>query len=203
MKPLDLFLQNLETFRAIDALCAKHQHDWEHQPAFVSCYEAFSSGLSELEQAYYLHDVLMLGVTPARDRLLREAIDRADVIAEALKAYSTFTGNAELARKVGFSKSSYLQRGNRHLMYLIGSIVDAAAEHAAQLNGNAFWRQHIEELERLKGQLAESIREEHGIVNLLANVEVLSERLDALVEAIGEDVPVLWKQYREIRIGAR
>lgn len=202
----------LNMYKAVQAICMTQQADWNDMPAFVNAFNQFTAQLQELEQAAYNQLVATPGVTANKDHLLETTIEKAHIVANALRAFAAISENVLLEGQLDFSKTDFKRGGRQHVLQLTDIVLLRANDHLAALADYHIDQQDLDELAALRQQLGSVIgspreaiidrrHETIAIEHLIEELDdLLHDQLDRLIEILRPDHPAFYERFKTARV---
>jgi hypothetical protein len=202
----------LKMYKAVETICTAQQADWNTTPAFVNAFTLFSTKLQQLEQASYNQVVATPGVTENKKHVLDTTIERANIVANALRALAAASGDVLMKNKLDFSKSDFLRGGGQYTLQQVDLILNYANDHIAALDDFGIKQAHIDELTSLRQQLGVVIGSpREAIINrrnetlqIRQSIDeidnLLRDHLDPLTEVLKTGSPAFYKRFKAARV---
>lgn len=198
-------------YKAVQTVCNDSQAAWNDLPAFSDMFAEFLFELGDLLQLSYQQAMKGAGTTALKEQQRILTIDKAETIANALRAFANTSGNAGLIGQLGFTRSSFERGGSLHTLHLIDQIIALATDSLSGLSDFGVEQVDIDELvqERNDLELAfvsprdvivnrkQLTTEIHAKVKNIDNL--LHNRMDQLVKVLKSDHPGFVLRYANAR----
>lgn len=202
----------LKMYKAVEAICTVQQADWNDLPAFVNAFNRFTAKLQELDQAVFNQSFATPGVTKNKNQLLETTIEKAYIVANALRAYAAVQDDPLLEGKLDFPKSDFKRGGSQQAIVLVDTVLQLATSNLAALGDFGIEQEDVDELSALRQQLGSVIgspreaiidrrNETIAIERLIDELDdLLHDHLDRLIEVLRPDHPALYERFKSARV---
>lgn len=205
-------VNKLNMYHAVSLVCQTHTSAWDTTPAFVQGYDAFVAKVTALEQQAYQHTQSLVGVRENKDVFRETTIEKAEVIANALRSLAAFSGNSMLKSAMRFQHTQLEKSNATRLIQYLDSIIEAAGSHIIELPDYGVSQTKLDELIVLRDQLTHQLSATRNALvvrkSLTTNLEQLAKEidqllknaLDKLVLVLKADSPQFFLQYTAARV---
>lgn len=199
-------------YHAVSVVCQAHTTVWETTPAFVQVYGVFVSKVTELEQQAYQHTQSLVGVRENKDLHREATIQKAEVIANALRSLAALSDDSVLKATMRFQHTQLEKAGATRLIQYLDSIIEAAGNHITQLPDYGVSQPKLDELIELRDQLVYRLGSTRDALvirkSLTANLDLLVKEIDGLLKntidklvlVLKADFPQFFLQYTAARV---
>lgn len=198
-------------FRAVQTVFTNHAEEWEDVPAFASTVMQFATLMAQLEAAAHRQDSLQVGVKAVKDQRRSQAAEKAMVLANALRALSTMTGDAQLAEQLRFKDSALLRQSTNVVLQLFARIREQALTHLTELADFGITEDQVDaftvvcdDLPGILGSTRSAIvdrsQQTHALGQLTTAIgHLLADNLDKQVKMLRPAHPELFQLYTAAR----
>lgn len=198
-------------FRAVDTVFTNHEVDWNPLPAFTSAVSELRANLLLIDQVAHQQDSATVGVKTAKDQAHLVAVERAEFIANALRAYAAANGTTALREQLRFSETDLLNSSVNVILQLFARIQENALLYGDALADYGIVEQDLDAFAQLCTDLPGILTStRHAIVNRSQQLETLQELiastnhllrevLDPQVKMLRSSHPDFFKLYTHAR----
>lgn len=199
-------------FRAVDTVLSNHEADWDMLPAFFATVEEMRTHLSAIDALSHQQDVSTVGVKAAKDQHRALAIEKAEFIGNALRAYASSTSSTSLSEQLRFSESDLRSQSIHSVIQLFVRIREQALLYSDALTDYGVGDQELEDfvqicadLPAILGSTRDAIvqhsQQTAAIHELIRETdELLRHSLDLQVKMLRSSHPDFFKLYTHARI---
>lgn len=142
------FKKQAENVQGCEAICTVQQADWNDLPAFVNAFNHFTTKLQELGQAVFNQNFATPGVTKNKNLVLESTIEKAHIVANALRAFAAVSGDTLLEGKLDFPKSDFKRGGSQQAIVLVDTVLQLATSNLVSLSDFGVGQEDVNELPR-------------------------------------------------------
>jgi len=199
-------------FDTVETSCDAHESDWETVSAFGEIYGLYKSKVAEARLLAYQHTQSLIGVRAYKDEERERAIEKVEVIANALRSLGAVSGEVKLNEHLRFSHTALIQSNATRLIQYVDSILEEAAAHTSELPAYGVSQEKLDEMMEIRDQLVVTLGTPRNAIVLRKTLteamdelvheidELLKNNLDPLVEVMKADFPKFSKLYKAARV---
>jgi len=199
-------------YRTVIKVFAKHPADWNTVPSLVTAVTKLKSATTQLEKLASQQGNSIVGVKAIKEKEKLKAIERADLLANAIRALAADSKEPGLREQVKFSVTDLKAASGQLLKQLFDRIREKAEDHAPQLADYGITQQQIDDfandcdqLNNVLGSTRDAIvnrtQQTIAIKDLLLEVDtLLKESIDRQVKVLRSIHPDFFNLYQSARI---
>ena len=170
-------INKLNMYHTVSSVCETHASVWNTIPAFGQNYQLFLAKVAALEQEAYQHTQSLVGVTESKEVERKTAIEKAQIVASALRSLGSVSADTKLMAQLRFPQTRLLQAGATRLIQYLDSIIEAAGNHLTELPDYGISQYKIDELIQVRDQLTVTLGTPR---NAIITRKILTDKLDQL-----------------------
>jgi hypothetical protein len=181
-------------------------------PPFDAAVAQFQAILGQIEPVSHQQDSLTVGVKASKVQHHQQAVEKAEVIANALRAFAAVSGDVRLAQQLHFSETDLLRQSTNVVIQLFARIREQALAHVTDLAPYGITEDQVDEFTVLCDSLSEILdstrnaivdrRQQTLLLKGLVNgaYSVLADVLDKQVKMLRPTHPELFDLYTAARV---
>lgn len=199
-------------FLQVQKAIHNHSSSWSGMAAFETAFTNFKEQVVELNNLSYEHNLVIQGVSNSKDAVRLKTITKAMEIVGIMRAFASTSDNEELKVKLHITPTSMGKASKLNLVQLIDLILEKSTMHFDELVEYGITQAKIDLLQVLRDEVQVAVNTPRSAIiarrSLTLSIEervieldkVLREQLDMMVEALKNEHPKFYKDYKGARV---